>query len=289
MIYDEKVNNLQVVGSLAVGRRMALGGELRIGGNLHVKQNVKIDGWLDAPNLKSPAKGLYLTLDDLESAHREPRPGSWALVGDSLPAMLYVAKGRRWHSTGHLAGSPLVVAASSSADGEPTPGGSSTACGCRSELDSLDIRVEGAEADADNAMDRARAAGILPFDGFNPLRPGARPTAGVWYVPPKDSMPGNFWVLSSDYGLTVEDYNDVNASTSGNAELAPAFTNRLYRCGSTIYSYDGFDLRVVAGEPVVMNSADEIEQLFASGNAEHGRFYCVTGPTGMVNALYLKD
>lgn len=287
---NESVKNLQVTGSMAVGRRMTLSGELRVGGPVRLRHNVKIEGWLDAPNQRFAAKGLFLTLEELEEAFPEPRPGFWALVGDKLPAMLYVARGRRWVSTGNRTGEPMVVqwsdgdGASGSGSDDPAAG---QECACRSELDALDLRVERAEEESANALKRSLAAEILPFDGFNPFRAGMRPTKGVWFVPSRGDLKGNFWVASSEYGLTNEDYNDIDAGPA-EAELAPARTDHLYRCADKIYRYEDGELQVVASAPEVMGSTEEIQALITSGDAVKGQIYCVVDPaTRMVNALYL--
>ena len=277
------VRNISIGGSARIGRRIAVGGDISAGGSIHIKHDLRVDGWLDAPNLRNPAKGLYATLEELEEAHRFPRPGSWALVGKSLPATLYVASGRKWVSTGTLTGTPVVAPVASE------PGDiASELCSCRGALDALDLRLDEAEKTADEAFDRASANGILPFDGFNPLRPGARPTSGVWFVPPTAGSPGNFWVISSPFGLTADDYNDVDASTSGNPELSPARTDCLYRCGASIYAFDGERLLTVASAPVELGSAAEAQAMAEAGLMQPGQLYCVVdSETRMVNSFYL--
>lgn len=278
-----KAQNIEIEGSALLGRGLAAAGDIRVGGDLHVKRDVKIEGWLDAPNLLNPAKGLYATVEELEECHRDPRPGSWALVGESLPAQLYVAHGRRWCNTGTLTGTPQVARM-----GGDTPTAAIATCECRAELDKLDLRVDEAETSADEAYDLARAAGVLPFDGFNPMRGGARPNKGVWYMPPDEEadVAGSFWVMSSDYGLGQDDYTDV--AEMGPDGSHPARTDRLYRCGHKLYCFDGRDLVQLSAAPYVAATVDEILQKIADRDVDAGRFYCTVDPsTRIVTSLYL--
>ena len=94
----------EIDGNVSVSRDAHVGGKADVEGNLRVKHNLRVDGWLDAPHIKGPCKGLFLTLEALCSAYPEPDAGSWALVGSTLPAALYVADGGVWTDTGETAG-----------------------------------------------------------------------------------------------------------------------------------------------------------------------------------------
>lgn len=97
----------EIDGNVSVSRDARVGGKADVEGNLRVKHNLRVDGWLDAPHIKGPCKGLFLTLEALCSAYPEPDAGSWALVGSTLPAALYVADGGVWTDTGETAGGAL--------------------------------------------------------------------------------------------------------------------------------------------------------------------------------------
>lgn len=97
----------EIDGNVSVSRDAHVGGKADVEGNLRVKHNLRVDGWLDAPHIKGPCKGLFLTLEALCSAYPEPDAGSWALVGSTLPAALYVADGGVWTDTGDTAGGAL--------------------------------------------------------------------------------------------------------------------------------------------------------------------------------------
>ncbi|MDE7179858.1 MAG: hypothetical protein K2N88_01490, partial [Muribaculaceae bacterium] len=83
-------------------------------GRARVGHDLRVDGWLDAPNIKGPNKGMFVSAERLREAYPRPRPGWWALVGLSLPAPLWVAEpneyGRTdWVNTGSEAGNPTVA------------------------------------------------------------------------------------------------------------------------------------------------------------------------------------
>ena len=91
-------------GDVSIGRHVGIGGNANVRGNVTVHKNMKIEGWLDAKNIKGPDKGLFPTLEDLNQAHPNPRSGWWAIVGKSLPSLIYVAKDGQWVTTGEKSG-----------------------------------------------------------------------------------------------------------------------------------------------------------------------------------------
>ena len=82
----------QIVGDAAVGRHVYIGGNANVSGNATIKRNLKVDGWLDAKNIKDPNKGLYKSVETLKKSHPEPMSGWYALVGDTFPAKVYRAE-----------------------------------------------------------------------------------------------------------------------------------------------------------------------------------------------------
>ena len=102
------IKTTQIDGDLAVGRNVATGGDVTIQGGGHVKGNLRVDGWLDAPNIKQPGMGLFASAETLAETYPHPRNGWWALVGDTLPAAVYRAWHGEWVATGETGGEPSV-------------------------------------------------------------------------------------------------------------------------------------------------------------------------------------
>lgn len=103
----------QIDGDVAVGRNVSAGGNATVRGSATIGHNLKVLGWLDAPNIKGPNKGVFTDYDKLQESYPHPQNGWYALVGTTLPAMLYVTgsddKGRKiWVPTGEMAGNPTV-------------------------------------------------------------------------------------------------------------------------------------------------------------------------------------
>ena len=104
----------QIDGDVAVGRNVSVGGKATVRGSATIGHNLKVEGWLDAPNIKGPNKGLFKTAVQLREAFPNPHEGWWALVGDTLPAQVYMADGGAWvaqtnaDGTPKLAGNPTV-------------------------------------------------------------------------------------------------------------------------------------------------------------------------------------
>ncbi len=99
-------NNIQ--GSASVSRDFAVGGDARVNGNAEVCHNLIVKGWLDAPNIKGPLKGFFISEDALRRAYPRPMAGWYALVGSTLPADIWVAELRsgrwEWTPTGERGG-----------------------------------------------------------------------------------------------------------------------------------------------------------------------------------------
>lgn len=107
----EETNNIEnhsVGGSVAVGRDVTVGGRSTIRGDATFNRDVYISGWLNARNIRGAGKGLYETVDKLNSAYPNPENGWFALVGNTLPADIYRAWGGEWVATGQKGGEPVL-------------------------------------------------------------------------------------------------------------------------------------------------------------------------------------
>ena len=47
------IKTTQIDGDVSVGRNVAIGGKADIAGSVHVGHNLKVDGWLEAPNINN--------------------------------------------------------------------------------------------------------------------------------------------------------------------------------------------------------------------------------------------
>ena len=90
----------KIDGDVDVGRNVAIGGDAIVQGKSHYKGDVRIDGWLDAENIKGPNKGLFTTLEGLKRAYPHPKDGWWAIVSKTLPGPIYVGDKGQWIRAG---------------------------------------------------------------------------------------------------------------------------------------------------------------------------------------------
>lgn len=90
----------KIDGDVDVGRNVAIGGDAIVQGKSHYKGDVRIDGWLDAENIKGPNKGLFTTLESLKRAYPHPKDGWWAIVSKTLPGPIYVGDKGQWIRAG---------------------------------------------------------------------------------------------------------------------------------------------------------------------------------------------
>ena len=94
------IKTTQIDGDVSVGRNVAIGGKADIAGSVSIGHDLKVDGWLEAPNIKGANKGLFLNVQELREAYPNPHDGWMAGVGASTPFTAYVGKGGDWVATG---------------------------------------------------------------------------------------------------------------------------------------------------------------------------------------------
>lgn len=102
------IKTTQIDGDVSVGRNVAVGGKVTVQGSSQFKGNMKVEGWLDAKNIKGANKGIFTTIEKLRAAYPLPHDGWWALVGSTLPGDIYVGDGGEWVATGEQGGNPTI-------------------------------------------------------------------------------------------------------------------------------------------------------------------------------------
>lgn len=130
------IKTTHIDGDVSVGRNVAVGGGATVQGDSLLKGNVRVEGWLDADNIRGANKGVFTSVEKLKSAYPRPCDGWWAIVGTSLPGPVYVGDSGEWVPTGGSGGNPTV------------DGGQSDGCVCDSyrtysmaQLDALNTCV----------------------------------------------------------------------------------------------------------------------------------------------------
>lgn len=94
------IKTTQIDGDVSIGRNVAIGGNADIAGNATVGHNLKVEGWLEAPNISGVIKGVFRSFEDLVAAYPEPSDGWLAGVGSSTPFDSYIGEGGEWVATG---------------------------------------------------------------------------------------------------------------------------------------------------------------------------------------------
>ena len=86
---------------------MTVSHDVKVCGDSVFKGSVRINGILSADNIDSCNKGFFPNATELEIAYPTPKPGWWAIVGESLPGDIYTcSSSKKWKNTG-IKGSPL--------------------------------------------------------------------------------------------------------------------------------------------------------------------------------------
>ena len=108
MSEEKNIQNSSINGSMSIGRNLTVGGKLNIKHNTTCEKDLHVKGWLNARNIRGAGKGLYETVAKLNAAYPSPENGWYALVGNTLPADIYRAWGKKWIATGEKGGEPSL-------------------------------------------------------------------------------------------------------------------------------------------------------------------------------------
>lgn len=102
-------------GDVTIGHNANVGGKVEVAGGISVGRDLKVYGWLDAPNIKGPSKGLFKTEAQLLATYPKPRNGWWALVATPKTSdhlgQLYIADGGHWVAQVDGQGEPVLKGA----------------------------------------------------------------------------------------------------------------------------------------------------------------------------------
>lgn len=105
----------QIDGDVTIGHNAHIGGKVEVAGCISVGRDLRVYGWLDAPNIKGPSKGLFKTEAQLLDNYPKPRNGWWALVATPKSSnhlgQLYIAEGGHWVAQVDGNGEPILKGA----------------------------------------------------------------------------------------------------------------------------------------------------------------------------------
>ena len=105
---SSSIQTKQIDGDVAIGHSVHIGGAATVRGSAKICHDLTVEGWLNARNIRGSGKGLYESLSKLNESYPNPHNGWYALVGDTLPADLYIAVGGVWVATGKKSGEPIL-------------------------------------------------------------------------------------------------------------------------------------------------------------------------------------
>lgn len=105
----------QIDGDVTIGHNAHIGGKVEVAGGISVGRDLRVYGWLDAPNIKGPSKGLFKTEAQLLTTYPKPHNGWWALVATPKSSnhlgQLYIAEGGHWVAQVDESGEPILKGA----------------------------------------------------------------------------------------------------------------------------------------------------------------------------------
>lgn len=102
----------QIDGDVSIGNSVHVGGKVEVSGCISVGRDLRVYGWLDAPNIKGPSKGLFKSEAQLLATYPKPHNGWWALVATPKTSdhlgQLYIAEGSHWVAQVDGNGEPIL-------------------------------------------------------------------------------------------------------------------------------------------------------------------------------------
>lgn len=102
-------------GDVTIGHDAHIGGKVEVADCISVGRGLRVYGWLDAPNIKGPSKGLFKTEAQLLATYPKPRNGWWALVATPKTSdhlgQLYIVEGGHWVAKVDGNGEPILKGA----------------------------------------------------------------------------------------------------------------------------------------------------------------------------------
>lgn len=150
------IRTTQIDGDISVGRNVALGGGAYVEGNSIFKSNVRVDGWLDAKNLRGADKGLYTTQAELLARYPNPEEGWWALVGLNSPFEIWRVVNGAWVNSGEYQGGTVDLSGLQDEVDDwmrTTDGLSGTVSDQGEEIDTIKKTVDDLEGEVRNQAD----------------------------------------------------------------------------------------------------------------------------------------
>lgn len=76
--------NVSVAGDVIVGRNATVGNKTTMQGDVVCKHSLRVEGYLDAPNMMSSNRGAFPSLAALQAAYPNPEAGWYAYVAETV-------------------------------------------------------------------------------------------------------------------------------------------------------------------------------------------------------------
>lgn len=117
---NEEIKTLQlnVERDATIGHNLSVGGRTSIRGSAVIDHDLTVKGWLEAPNIRTSNKGVFMTLEELQAAYPSPKVGWYAGVVEvtaddttDVKVVVYVVRHGVWVRTGSTIEIPLDIRA----------------------------------------------------------------------------------------------------------------------------------------------------------------------------------
>ena len=99
MNYTDTIATLQ---EATISGNIAIGGNATISSNATIGHDLKVEGWLDAPNIRGFKKGVFTNYSHLHSIYPSPQDGWVAYVGTRSPFAVYAVYHGQWKIIGYV-------------------------------------------------------------------------------------------------------------------------------------------------------------------------------------------
>lgn len=268
----------EIKGDAIISRDLTLGGGVLANGSSTFRKNLRVEGWLDAPNLRGACKGLFATEEKLNDMYPNPEDGMWAMVGETIPAYVYMAENGEWVDTGNLTDgidvnihdSDIVVNIDELREYiESVEGALASEASTRDKNDttlqrsitdvSRNLVEEGTlRASADDDIRKSIANIFLPFEEVVDIEQSKIQSIGAtlsgtivfnqatktFIYKAKSATSVNYTYYNTGAELETGEYGTVSTSYG----YTP-FEDKMYNTTNAIYQWNGTEMKIVTKSP----------------------------------------
>ena len=270
------VKENKIEGDAIISGDVTTGGGVVANGSSVFKKNLKVEGWLEANNIRGANKGAFSDVEKLKEYYPNPKNGWWALVkisGNETTAnfAVYLVGSDGWYDSGKIFNSVSIsidevdlegnaVIASLIADIEEVRSDLSKESSNRAAADdNLSKHI----ARLENSLE---SLGIKPFDGFVAITSSdIMPDVALQYSEVVFNEETQTFIYK-DYDGKYYRMSREDAMYGESSEYGVIPKKGLYSCKDGIYKWDGSNMLAIVEVPTKVSDLDNDSEFITASD-----------------------